>query len=66
MTIILWQQEVYGIIIEINNGVNENNDAGNYGINNGKTTTSKSFEYNAKIIGRTINDNNKLDTEVVE
>ena len=30
---------------ELNNSVNENNDANNYRINNNKTTTSKSFEY---------------------
>ena len=30
---------------ELNNSVNENNDANNYKINNNKTTTSKSFEY---------------------
>ena len=30
---------------ELNNSVNENNDANNYRINNNKTATSKSFEY---------------------
>ena len=29
---------------KVNNAANENNDAGNYRINNNKTTTSKSFE----------------------
>ena len=33
--------------------------------NNNKTITSKSFEYKPRIIGRTPNDNNALDTEVV-
>ena len=50
---------------EINDSVNENNDANNYRINNNKTTTSKSFEYKAKIIWRTPNNNNVLDTEVI-
>ena len=45
---------------EMNDSANENNDADNYGINNNKTTTSKFFEDNAKIIGRTSNDNNIL------
>ena len=34
---------------EANNDANENNDAGNYRINNSNTTTSKSFEYKTKI-----------------
>ena len=38
---------------EVNDHVNENNDAGNYNIYNNKTTTSKSFKYKAKIIGNT-------------
>ena len=50
---------------EINNSANENNNANNYSINNNKTTTSKYFEYKTKIIGRTPNDNNILDTIVV-
>ena len=33
-------------------------------VNNSKTT-SKSFEYKAKVIGRTPDDNNTLDAEVV-
>ena len=41
----------------------ENNGAINYGINNNKTTTSKSFEYKTKTIGSTSNDNNILDAE---
>ena len=44
--------------------VNKDND--NYRVNNdnNKTTTSKSFEYKAKIIGSTSINNNTLDTEV--
>ena len=34
---------------EVNDNVNENNDAGNYRTNNDKTTASKSFEYKAKM-----------------
>ena len=49
---------------EINDSANENNDGNNYSINNNKTT-SKYFEYMAKVIGRMPNDNNILDTEVV-
>ena len=45
---------------KINDYANKNNDAINYRINNNKTTTSKSFEYKVKIIGRTPNDNNIL------
>ena len=30
---------------ELNDSVNENNDANSYKINSNKTTTSKSFEY---------------------
>ena len=40
------------------------NDDGNK-INNNKTITSKPFAYKTKIIGRTPNGNNTLDTEVV-
>ena len=50
---------------EINDSANENNDTDNYGINNNITTTSKSFEYKTKIIGRTPNNNNILDAEVI-
>ena len=38
---------------EIDDDTNENNAAGNYRINNKKTTTSKSFGYNTKIEGST-------------
>ena len=39
--------------------------ANNYGINNSNTTTSRSLEWKTKMIGRTIDDNNILDTENV-
>ena len=45
---------------EVNDNTNENN-AGNYRINNNKITTSKSFKYKAIRIGSTLNDNNTLD-----
>ena len=61
--IILWHQEVCGIIRDkVNDDANEN-DAANNKINNNKT--SKSFEYKKKILGRTPDDNNTLNTEVV-
>ena len=41
---------------EVNDNANENN-ADNKRINNNKTITSKSFEYKAKLIGSTPNDN---------
>ena len=44
--------------------VNENNAANNR-VNNNKTITCKSFEYKKKVIVRTSNNNNILDTEVV-
>ena len=50
---------------EVNDDANENDSAGNYRINNNKTTTSKSFDYKAKIIGSTPADSSRLDTEVV-
>ena len=43
---------------EVNNDGNENNDAGNYRINNNKTTTSKSFGHKTKITGGKPNNNN--------
>ena len=49
---------------EVNNDANENNEAGNYRINNYKTTTSRSFQYKTKIIGSATADNNMLDTKV--
>ena len=36
-----------------------------YKINNSKITTSRCFEYKAKIIGSTLANVNRLDTEVV-
>ena len=50
---------------EINGSANENNGANNYRINNNKTKTNKSFGYTTKTIGRTPNDNNILDEEVI-
>ena len=50
---------------EVNDSANENNDANNFRINNNKTTRSKCFKYNSKLIGRTPNNDHRLDTEVV-
>ena len=50
---------------EVNDSTNENNDANNFRINNNKTTRSKCFKYNSKLIGRTTNNDYRLDTEVV-
>ena len=44
--------------------VNKDNDNCRVNNNNNKITTSKSFEYKAKIIGSTSINNNTLDTEV--
>ena len=44
--------------------VNKDNDNCRVNNNSNKTTTSKSFEYKAKIIGSTSINNNTLDTEV--
>ena len=49
----------------MNDDANENIVAGNYWINNNKTTTNRSFEYNIKIIGKTPIYNNTLNTKVV-
>ena len=49
---------------KINDNANENNAARNK-INNNKTIANESFEYKAKLIARTPNNNNILDTEVV-
>ena len=43
---------------------NENNDD-SCRINNEKTITRESFEYKAKLIGSTTNDNNTLNAEVL-
>ena len=48
---------------EINDDANENSN--NNRINNNKTITSKSFEYNKKLIGSTPNNKNTLDTEQI-
>ena len=48
----------------MNHDANENNTAGNYRINNNKTT-SKSFKHKTKIIGSTTANNSRLDAEVV-
>ena len=50
---------------EVNDDANENKDVDNYGINSIKTTTSKSFEYETKIIGSTPDTNSRLYAEVV-
>ena len=63
VTIILWHQEVCGIVKEMKN--DDANKNVNNRINSNKTVTSKSFEYKTKSIGTTPDDNNTLDTEVV-
>ena len=50
---------------EVNDDANENNDSGNYRINNNKRTTSKSFGGKTKIMGSEPDNNSKLDIEVV-
>ena len=50
---------------EVNDDANEKKDAGNYRINNNKTTTSKYFDYKAKIIGNALDNISRLDVEVV-
>ena len=49
---------------QINDSAIENNNDGNK-INNDKTIVSKSFKYKTNIIGRTADDNNTLNAEVV-
>ena len=49
----------------MNDAANENNDAGNYRINNSKTTISKSFECKTKVRRKTPANNNRSYTEVV-
>ena len=48
---------------KVNDSANKNNDANNFRINNNKTTTSKCFEYEAKLIRNTVNNNSRLDPE---
>ena len=50
---------------EVNDSANANNDANNYRINSNKTATSKSFEYNGKLIERTPKSNNTLNVVVI-
>ena len=66
MTIILWHQEVCGIITEIKCIMNDANEIVAYlRLSNNKTTKSKSFEWKTKIIEKTSANNNTLDIEVV-
>ena len=48
---------------EVYNAANESVD--DYRVNNNKTTTSRSFEYKTKGIGRTSANNDRLNTEVL-
>ena len=48
---------------KVNNDANE--IAANCRLNNSKTTTSKSYEYTTKKIGRTLANNNTLDIEII-
>ena len=50
---------------KVNDDTNENNDAGNYRVNNNKATASKSFENKTEIIGITPGENSGLDAEIV-
>ena len=50
---------------KMNDSANENNEPKNYRINNNKAATSKSFECITKVIGRTLDYNDILDTKVV-
>ena len=49
----------------MNDAINENNLAGNYRISNYQITTSNFFEYKTKVICKTTDHNNTLDTEVL-
>ena len=49
---------------EVNDDKNENENAGNYRINNNKATTSNSFEYRRKTVGNTPATINRLYREV--
>ena len=49
---------------EVNDDSDENNPAGNFRLNNDKTTTSKYFEYKTKITEKTSSNSSRLDTEV--
>ena len=48
---------------EVNDDMNENNDAGKYRINSNKTTISKTLEHWTKITTRTPADNSRLDVD---
>ena len=48
---------------EVNNDLNENNDAGKYRINSNKTTISKTLEYQTKITTRTPAEYSRLDVD---
>ena len=50
---------------EMIDDMNENNEAGNYRINNNKTTTSKSFAWKIRILRSTPADDKTWDTEFV-
>ena len=50
---------------EVNDYADEENDANNFRMNSNKTKTSEYFEYKTKSIGRTPNNDYKLDAEVV-
>ena len=52
-------------IDKVNDCANENNDTINYRTSNNKIIKSKSFGYKTKITGRTPDDDDILDTEVV-
>ena len=49
----------------VNDDANKNNDAGNYRIDNNKTTTSKPSEYKTKVTGSVPDKNSRLNAEVV-
>ena len=61
----VWHPEGCGVIIEVRSIMHVENNDDNYWTNNDKTTTDKSFEYKTKIIGRTSDNNNRLDSEIL-
>ena len=50
---------------EVNDSADKNNDANYSRINNNKTTTRTSFEYNTKLVGSTPGNGGRLDAEFV-
>ena len=62
--IILKQHEVFRIIGDKVN-ISANEILANCRIKNNRTTTSKSFEYRTKVIGKTLADHDILDTKVI-